>query len=143
MARAAKVHVGPLVSGRLTTPVGVDTSLLRSSVPKVLAVLVRRGADFATAEDAVQEALIKALGAWERTEPDDLTAWLTTVAWRSYLDLVRSQSARSDRERRVATEPQPGDASGADDTLALYFLCAHPVLSPASAVALTLRAVGG
>ncbi len=143
MARAAKVHVGPLVSGRLTTPVGVDTSLLRSSVPKVLAVLVRRGADFATAEDAVQEALIKALGAWERTEPDDLTAWLTTVAWRGYLDLVRSQSARSDRERRVATEPQPGDASGADDTLALYFLCAHPVLSPASAVALTLRAVGG
>lgn len=121
----------------------MDQVELRELVPRVLSVLVRRGADFATAEDAVQEALIKALGAWERTEPDDLTAWLTTVAWRGYLDLVRSQSARSDRERRVATEPQPGDASGADDTLALYFLCAHPVLSPASAVALTLRAVGG
>lgn len=122
---------------------GVDASLLRASVPEVLAVLVRRGADFATAEDAVQEAAIKALAAWDEDRPANPTAWLITVAWRSYLDLVRSQSARSDRELRVATEPQPDEASGADDTLALYFLCANPVLSPASAIALTLRAVGG
>ncbi|MFZ1438295.1 MAG: DUF6596 domain-containing protein [Candidatus Microthrix subdominans] len=122
---------------------GVDASLLRASVPEVLAVLVRRGADFATAEDAVQEAAIKALAAWDEDRPANPTAWLITVAWRSYLDLVRSQSARSDRELRVATEPQPDDVSGADDTLALYFLCANPVLSPASAIALTLRAVGG
>jgi RNA polymerase sigma factor (sigma-70 family) len=122
---------------------GVDASLLRASVPEVLAVLVRRGADFATAEDAVQEAAIKALAAWDEDRPANPTAWLITVAWRSYLDLVRSQSARSDRELRVATEPQPDEASGADDTLALYFLCANPVLSTASAIALTLRAVGG
>ena len=122
---------------------GVDASLLRASVPEVLAVLVRRGADFATAEDAVQEAAIKALAAWDEDRPANPTAWLITVAWRSSLDLVRSQSARSDRELRVATEPQPDDVSGADDTLALYFLCANPVLSPASAIALTLRAVGG
>ncbi|MBK9560290.1 MAG: RNA polymerase subunit sigma-24 [Candidatus Microthrix sp.] len=122
---------------------GVDASLLRASVPEVLAVLVRRGADFATAEDAVQEAAIKALAAWDEDRPANPTAWLITVAWRSYLDLVRSQSARSGRELRVATEPQPDDVSGADDTLALYFLCANPVLSPASAIALTLRAVGG
>lgn len=122
---------------------GVDASLLRASVPEVLAVLVRRGADFATAEDAVQEAAIKALAAWDEDRPANPTAWLITVAWRSYLDLVRSQSARSDRELRVATEPQPDDVSGADDTLALYFLCANPVLSTASAIALTLRAVGG
>lgn len=105
----------------------------------MLAVLVRRGADFATAEDAVQEAAIKALAAWDEDRPANPTAWLITVAWRSYLDLVRSQSARSGRELRVATEPQPDDVSGADDTLALYFLCANPVLSPASAIALTLR----
>ncbi|MFZ2548291.1 MAG: DUF6596 domain-containing protein [Candidatus Microthrix subdominans] len=122
---------------------GVDASLLRASVPEVLAVLVRRGADFATAEDAVQEAAIKALAAWDEDRPANPTAWLITVAWRSYLDLVRSQSARSGRELRVATEPQPDDVSGADDTLALYFLCANPVLSTASAIALTLRAVGG
>ena len=70
---------------------GVDASLLRASVPEVLAVLVRRGADFATAEDAVQEAAIKALAAWDEDRPANPTAWLITVAWRSYLDLVRSQ----------------------------------------------------
>lgn len=121
----------------------MDASLLRSSVPEVLAVLVARGADFATAEDAVQEAAIKALAAWEADPPANPTAWMITVAWRSYLDLVRSQSARSDRELRVAIEPQSGEVSGADDTLALYFLCANPVLTTSSAIALTLRAVGG
>ncbi|MEZ5374760.1 MAG: sigma factor [Microthrixaceae bacterium] len=127
----------------MSDPAGVDPAVLRDAAPEALAVLVGRGADFATAEDAVQEALIKALAAWKRTMPAEPTAWLITVAWRSYLDLVRSETARSDRELRVAGEPSPGEVSSADDTLALYFLCAHPVLSTASAVALTLRAVGG
>ncbi len=116
---------------------------LRALVPRVLSVLVRRGADFATAEDAVQEALIRALSRWDTDPPHDPEGWLVTVAWRAFLDLARSESTRRDREVRIGGEPPTGSASGVDDTLHLYFLCAHPELSPSSAVALTLRAVGG
>ena len=116
---------------------------LRELVPRVLSVLVRRGADFATAEDAVQEALIRALAAWEREVPADPTGWLVTVAWRAFLDLTRSDAARRDREVRYDTAPPVGAVPSADDTLRLYFLCAHTDLTASSAVALTLRAVGG
>jgi len=116
---------------------------LRALVPKVLSVLVRRGADFATAEDAVQEALIRALSAWRDESPADPTGWLITVAWRAFLDMTRSDAARRNREERFDAEPPPGIVASADDTLHIYFLCAHPDLTSSSAVALTLRAVGG
>ena len=121
----------------------LDDADLRRLVPRVLTVLVRRGADFATAEDAVQEALIKALDAWETQPPRDPTAWLVTVAWRTFLDLARSDASRRDREVRHEVEPAAGAIASTDDTLHLYFLCAHPDLPPSSAVALTLRADGG
>jgi predicted RNA polymerase sigma factor len=124
-------------------PSGLGAIELRQLVPHVLSVLVRRGADFATAEDAVQEALVRALSTWGDEPPHDPTGWLITVAWRAFLDMARSGAARLDRERRVDAEPSTGVVPGADDTLHLYFLCAHPDLSPSSAVALTLRAVGG
>ncbi|SDX05182.1 RNA polymerase, sigma subunit, ECF family [Saccharopolyspora shandongensis] len=114
---------------------------LRELVPAVIGVLVRRGADFAAAEDAVQEALIRALEAEE--QPRDLKAWLISVAWRKFLDAARAEKARRDRELAVEAEPPGGPVPAADDTLRLYFLCAHPTLPPSSAVALTLRAVGG
>ncbi|GAB2465160.1 RNA polymerase sigma factor [Jatrophihabitans fulvus] len=120
-----------------------DEQLLRRLAPVVTAVLVRRGADFATAEDAVQEALLEAVRSWPDDPPRDPRAWLVARAWRRFLDAVRADSARRRREERVQDEPPPGPAPETDDTLALYFLCAHPSLSPASAVALTLRAVGG
>jgi RNA polymerase sigma factor (sigma-70 family) len=123
--------------------VTADDVELRELVPRVLSVLVGRGADFATAEDAVQEALIRAVWAWEGELPDDPTGWLITVAWRAFLDVRRSDVARRDREVRFDTEPPAGEIPNADDTLRLYFLCAHPDLTPSSAVALTLRAVGG
>ncbi|CAN5668126.1 sigma factor [soil metagenome] len=116
---------------------------LRGLTPGVLAALVHRGADFATAEDAVQEALIRAFETWSDRRPDDPKAWLITTAWHRFLDLARADSARRNREERVLVEPEPGPTEFADDTLQLYFLCAHPSLTPASAVALTLRAVGG
>ena len=116
---------------------------LRELVPRVLSVLVGRGADFATAEDAVQEALIRALSTWRDESPADPTGWLITVAWRAFLDMTRSDAARRDREVRFDTEPPAGAIPSADDTLHLYFLCAHPDLTSSSAVALTLRAVGG
>ncbi len=121
----------------------VDEGLLRELSPAVLAVLVGRGADFATAEDAVQEALLTAVQTWPADPPRDPKGWLVTVAWRKFLDLARADSARRGREERVHLEPEPGPVAAGDDSLALYLRCAHPVLTPASAVALTLRAVGG
>ncbi|MZD07362.1 RNA polymerase subunit sigma-24 [Streptomyces sp. SID5785] len=121
----------------------MDERLLRSLTPEVLGVLVRRGADFAAAEDAVQDALIEALRVWPADPPRDAKGWLVTAAWRKFLDATRSEAARRRREDRVDDEPPPGPATGTDDTLQLYFLCAHPSLTPSSAVALTLRAVGG
>ncbi|WP_367649073.1 RNA polymerase sigma factor [Aeromicrobium stalagmiti] len=121
----------------------VDEALLRSLAPSVLAILVRRGADFAAAEDAVQDALVEAVRAWPADPPRDAKAWLVTVAWRRFLDATRSESARRRREETVDHEPEPGPTPDVDDTMQLYFLCAHPALTPSSAVALTLRAVGG
>ena len=117
--------------------------LLRELTPAVIGVLVRRGVDFATAEDAVQEALLQAVSTWPDRQPVDPKGWLVTAAWRKFLDARRSEVARRDREQRVEVEPPPGPTETADDTLQLFFLCAHPSLTPASAVALTLRAVGG
>ncbi|MEZ5170925.1 MAG: DUF6596 domain-containing protein [Acidimicrobiia bacterium] len=121
----------------------VDEELLRDLLPGVLGTLVRRGADFATAEDAVQEAVVTALTAWADDPPRDPRGWLVTTAWHAFIDIVRSDSARRDREQRVAAEPPPGPAEHVDETLAMYALCAHPSLTPSSAIALTLRAVGG
>lgn len=121
----------------------VNGALLRSLTPGVLAVLVRRGADFAAAEDAVQDALVEAVRSWPADPPRDAKGWLVTVAWRKFLDARRADTARRRREDLVDQEPEPGPAPAADDTLQLYFLCAHPSLTPSSAVALTLRAVGG
>ena len=121
----------------------MDELLLRELTPAVIGVLFRRGVDFATAEDAVQEALIQAALTWPDRQPADPKGWLVTVAWRKFLDAHRSEAARREREQRVETEPPPGPTESSDDTLHLFFLCAHPSLTPASAVALTLRAVGG
>ena len=120
-----------------------DAELIRSLAPQVLGILVRRGNDFAAAEDAVQEALIEAHLTWAERPPDDPKAWLLTVARRKLIDAQRSEIARRRREEAVLYEPPPGPAEQADDTLLLLFLCCHPALSPASAIALTLRAVGG
>ena len=122
---------------------GVEESRLRALIPDVIGVLVRRGADFASAEDAVQEALVKAIETWPADPPRDAKGWLVTVSWRKYLDLRRSEQARRVREVALDLEPPPGPVPAVDDTLRLYFLCAHPSLTPSSAVALTLRAVGG
>ena len=121
----------------------MNESLLRELVPAVIGVLVRRGADFASAEDAVQEALIRALERWPTDPPREPKAWLISMAWRKFLDATRAETARRGRELAVDAEPADGPVPTTDDTLQLYFLCAHRTLSPAVAVALTLRAVGG
>jgi RNA polymerase sigma factor (sigma-70 family) len=125
--------------------------LLRELTPQVLGTVVRRFRDFAAAEDAVQEASLAAALRWSREGlPDNPRAWLTQVAFRRMADHIRSESARRRRESELALEaayePEPAimePAAQADDTLALLFMCCHPALTPSSAIALTLRAVGG
>jgi RNA polymerase sigma factor (sigma-70 family) len=124
-------------------PVSDLDELLKQLGPQVLGILVRRGADFAAAEDAVQEGLVEAFRRWPSDQPEEPKAWLVTVASRKYVDSVRSEVARRRREERFHEEPERGATEQTDDTLLLLFLSCHPTLSPASAVALTLRAVGG
>ncbi len=120
-----------------------DEGALRALVPRVLAGLIRQGEDFSTAEDALQEALLEALRVWPEHPPRDPRSWLTTVATRRLVDSRRSEAARRRRERATYTERGSGVAEVGDDTLFLLFCCCHPDLSPASQVALSLRAVAG
>jgi RNA polymerase sigma factor (sigma-70 family) len=128
--------------------------LLRELAPQVLGAVARRHGDWADAEDAVQEALIAAATQWPVAGiPTNPRGWLYQVAIRRLTDHVRSEMARRRREDEVASErsaaepfvPPPDGEIGAeeDDTLVLLFMCCHPALTPASAIALTLRAVGG
>ncbi|MEU4409122.1 sigma-70 family RNA polymerase sigma factor [Streptosporangium sp. NPDC023963] len=128
--------------------------LLRELAPRVLGVLLHRYGGFEECEDAVQEALLAAATQWPAEGvPESPRSWLVTVASRRLIDQVRSEQARRRREATAAVReapdaglaPAPGDESprDRDDTLTLLFLCCHPALTPASQVALTLRAVGG
>ena len=125
--------------------------LLRELAPQVLGAVIRRFRDFAAAEDAVQEALVAAFTQWpQEGVPENPRAWLIRVASRRMLDYWRSEEARHNRETAVALEAQTlapaADhelAMNQDDTLILFFMCCHPALTASSAVALTLRAVGG
>jgi RNA polymerase sigma factor (sigma-70 family) len=123
---------------------------LRELAPQVLGAVVRRYGDFGAAEDAVQEALTAAAFQWPRTGvPDNPRAWLIQVAARKLTDAVRSESARRRRETNAALEEEnvvlPPDEAQVeeDDALVLLFMCCHPALTRPSAIALTLRAVGG
>ena len=127
----------------MTPATGVDEGRLRTLVPQALARLVRRGEEFAAAEDALQEALLDALRTWPTSPPRDELGWLVSVAGRRLVDARRSEGARRTREEQVRRLSQQGPTQQADDTLLLLFLCCHPDLTPASAVALTLRAVAG
>lgn len=127
--------------------------LLRHEAPQVLGALVRRRWCFDLAEDAVQEALVAAATTWPSAGvPQNPRGWLLRVAQRRLIDMIRAESSRTAREeayqrreeayqRREVTSPDA--ASDHDDSLDLLFLCCHENLTASSAVALTLRAVGG
>ncbi|HEV2835872.1 MAG TPA: RNA polymerase sigma factor [Pyrinomonadaceae bacterium] len=124
--------------------------LLRELTPQVLGAVVRRFRDFAAAEDAVQEASLAAALQWPREGiPNNPRAWLTQVAFRRMTDQIRSDSARRVRESELVQaaettfEPSLDTPPQEDDTLVLLFMCCHPSLTSSSAIALTLRAVGG
>jgi RNA polymerase sigma factor (sigma-70 family) len=130
--------------------------LLRDLAPQVLGATVRRFGDFAAAEDAVQEALLAAALQWPKEGmPDNPRGWLIHVAARRMTDQLRADFARRRRETRAVTEMTPDEqvvpapdvhpplGAEQDDTLVLLFMCCHPALTRPSAIALTLRAVGG
>ena len=119
--------------------------LLRDLAPQVLGALVRRSGDFDAAEDAVQEALIAAALHWPRDGvPAKPRGWLVQTAVRRMIDQRRSEQSRKDRESLALLQEAPmGEVPDQDDTLILLFMCCHPALTPASAIALTLRAIGG
>jgi RNA polymerase sigma factor (sigma-70 family) len=123
----------------------VAEHLLRDLAPQVLGAVIRRFHDFAAAEDAVQEALIAAAVQWPREGvPDNPRGWLIQVAARRMTDYLRSEASRRRRETEAAESVMDAvNESDHDDTLALVFMCCHPSLTPSSAIALTLRAVGG
>jgi len=138
----------------VTTPTDSHGDLLRELTPQVLGAVIRRFGDFAAAEDAVQEALLAAAMQWpDQGIPDNPRGWLIHVAARRMTDHLRTDIARRRRETMVVMQtpveeqmvpPADGlDGSDQDDTLILLFMCCHPALTRSSAVALTLRAVGG
>jgi len=146
----------------------INENLLRELAPQVLGAVIRRFRDFSAAEDAVQEALLAAATQWpEEGLPDNPRGWLIQVAARRMTDHIRADAARRRRETDVVAQALPdqqvppaadppsleyfGSTFGADleqlpehdDTLILLFMCCHPALTRPSAIALTLRAVGG
>ena len=128
----------------------VTEDLLRELAPQVLGVLLRRYGGLDSCEDAVQEALLDAAVQWPASgRPANPRGWLLTVATRRLTDMLRSDAARRRREEADYRATPPPVLAGADawgdqdDTLTLLFLCCHPAVTPASQVALTLRAVGG
>ena len=125
--------------------------LLRELAPQVLGSVVRRFRDFSSAEDAVQEAMIAAFRQWpQEGVPENPRGWLIQVASRRMTDQARSEIARRERETAVFREVEIAAPAvevesdmDPDDTLILLFMCCHPALTSSSAIALTLRAVGG
>lgn len=136
------------------TPAPPSDRVVRECTPRVLAALLRRGADLDAAEDALQDAWLAATRQWPSDGiPDDPGGWLVRVASRRLVDGQRADRARAGREQLLeartpadlrvappADRPATGDA---DDSVLLLLLCAHPVLPRAAQVALTLRAVAG
>ena len=113
---------------------------------RVLASLIRRGAGFDLAEDAVQEAFAVALEVWAREGvPARPGAWITTTAKRRLIDRLRREARRQQLETvSSAAQTHPVDpAEGEDDRLRLIFTCCHPALSTETRVALTLHSVCG
>ena len=114
---------------------------------RILATLVRTVGSLQIAEDAVQEAALRALRDWPNAGvPDQPRAWLTVTARRVAIDLLRREGARAQKERasvELAAHDLPPDSVVADDRLRLIFTCCHPALGLEAQVTLALRTLCG
>jgi RNA polymerase sigma-70 factor (ECF subfamily) len=124
--------------------------LVRREGPQVLAGLIRWSGDFDLAEEAFQVACAQALEAWpQRGLPRRPGAWLTTVARRRAVDLLRRRRPDVPLEPAMLEVPGADDAEPVpppeveDDRLRLLFTVCHPALAPAAQVALALRTLCG
>ncbi len=121
--------------------------LVREEQARVLATLIRVTGDIDLAQDAVQDAVVRALERWPRDGvPDNPRAWLTVTAKRRAIDLVRREAVRAGKEAEAVSllDPTPEPAEVVrDDLLRLIFTCCHPALSAEAQVALALRTLGG
>jgi len=127
--------------------------ICRAEGARVLAGLIRRCGDFELAQDALQDAFARALETWPRRGvPNAPAAWLTTVAQRRVVDLVRRRATGPLYMEEPPDTPAPEDEietdeaarSGVeDDRLRLLFTCCHPAIAPAAQMALALRTLGG
>ncbi|HEU0289120.1 MAG TPA: sigma-70 family RNA polymerase sigma factor [Nocardioidaceae bacterium] len=121
--------------------------LVREEGTRVLATLVRVTGSISLAEDATQDAIVRALETWSRDGiPRNPRGWLTVTAKRRAIDLIRRESRRSDKEAEAMSsfEPVPDPPEVVrDDLLRLVFTCCHPTLSAEAQVALSLRTLGG
>ncbi|OJY50236.1 DUF6596 domain-containing protein [Pseudonocardia sp. 73-21] len=116
--------------------------LVRDEGTRVLATLIRQVGDVALAEDAVQDATVRALETWPRDGvPDEPRAWLTVAARRRAIDIVRREAARTGKE--AAAMELTGPPEEQDDLLRLVFTCCHPALAVETQVALALRTLCG
>lgn len=130
--------------------------VFRAETGRVVAHLVRRFSDISLAEEAVQDAFVRALERWPADGiPPNPGGWITTTARNRALDIVRRESTRT--QRSVAAQAgTPSDSTMddldelfddgtaiTDDRLRLVFTCCHPALAPEVRVALTLRLLGG
>ncbi|GAA3519882.1 sigma-70 family RNA polymerase sigma factor [Aeromicrobium panaciterrae] len=121
---------------------------VRDEGRRVLATLIRTTGSVTLAEDAVQEAVVEALEHWPvEGTPDNPRAWLTTVARRKAVDMIRRDAHRTDKEAAAMdlTGPAPDlpESVVRDDLLRLVFTCCHPSLSHASQTTLSLNTLCG
>jgi RNA polymerase sigma-70 factor (ECF subfamily) len=124
---------------------------VRTEGARILATLVRTVGSLPIAEDAVQEAALRALRDWPRTGvPDEPRAWLTVTARRVAIDIIRREGMRAGKERASMNLVVPGPAPDLppdsvvhDDRLRLIFTCCHPSLALDAQVTLALRTLCG
>ncbi len=132
----------------------VIDSICRTESARVLAGLIRRFGDFDLAEDALQDAFTRAIEVWPAQGlPSAPAAWLTTVAQRRAIDLIRRRASgptySAEPPDLAAAEPadrqpHPADVSGVEDNrLRLVFTCCHPAISREAQMALALRTLCG
>jgi len=120
--------------------------LVRDEGRRVLATLARLTGDLPLAEDAVQDAAVRALEIWPRDGvPAEPRAWLTLTARRRAIDILRREAARAGKEAESVFEPDcpPPPETVRDDLLRLVFTCCHPALAVETQVALALRTLCG
>jgi RNA polymerase sigma-70 factor (ECF subfamily) len=118
---------------------GLDEEYARAW-PRLLASLVRELGSVELAEDALQEAWIRASSRDDITDP---AAWILTAARRIAIDTLRRETALRRRLPQLAEPPAPPSPAINDDRVELLLLAADPVVPPDSRLPLALRFVCG